>query len=295
MDQLVPEVAGIEHRKAFLHTILVAYDFSESAETALKYAIDLSRTFASLITVIHVQSSIEFAAEMESGLSISERRKEIDSEMQSLRKRLIDEGVKNQVLHRAGTVADVMIGEAAEIHADLIVLGAFGSKRLDPLRLGSTAEALIRAMPCDTMVIGPEAVIRNSRVPPIRRILYAIPAAQDPRSIKFAEQIAQGAATHLEIACVINPEEHLHDRDRKELEQHCAAFADKVKRDDLAASWTLLYGSFGDAIACHARNTRANLILLDTEVIPGGSFVRENLLSSTIQQAPCPVLVMAGH
>jgi nucleotide-binding universal stress UspA family protein len=296
MGQLAIESAENEHRNVFLRTLLVAYDFSEPAETALRYAIDLSHRFGSMVAVIHVQSAAEFAEEMESGLSTGERRKEIEREMESVRRRLTDQKVENRVFHRTGVSADVLVREAAELHADLVLLGAYGSRRLDPPRLGSTAEAMIRAMSCAVMVIGPEAVLRVRQIPTLRQILYVVPASQKLHSTKFAERFAQRTGAEIEITCAIDQQnEHFDRSSQKLMENQCEALAEQMRNARLSAKWKLLFGPSGHAIANRAKEIQANLILFDHEMHSERSSRRDGAVSDTIQRALCPVLIMPQH
>ncbi|TCK72760.1 universal stress protein [Acidipila rosea] len=286
-----------EAHRAFLHTLLVAYDFSEPAEVALEYAIELSRHFGSLVAVVYVQSAREFAAEMESGFRMGERRREIESEMHSLEQRLREQNVQHQVFHRSGVIADVLIREAAELHADLVILGAYGSRRLDPPRLGSTAEAMIKTMSCGVMVIGPEMMMRGSReIVPMRHVLYVVQASQKLHLARFAKLLAQKTSVQIEIACASSERGTQTDAHRHaQLESHCSDLAEQMRTPELSVSWKLLHGPCDRAISDRAREIHANLILFDHESTCEGSFRKEEVVSNAIQQAPCPVLIMPQH
>lgn len=283
-----------KERSTFLHRLLVAYDFTEAAEAALRYAIDLSHHFGSSICVIYVQSTAEIAGEMDCRLSMLAAHREIESEMQALRKRLADQKVKHSVLHRVGVIADVLISEAVELHADLVLLGAYGSRQLDPPRLGSTAQAMLRDIACAVMVVGPEAVFRDRKTAPTEALLYVIPNSKQPRSTKFAELLAQGLGARVTIACAANQQnEFTGNFGHKTLERQCEQVAARMRAAHLSISWRLLYGHVGGSIANLAEEIRADLILLDPEIDSEPSFPRDGIVSDAIQQAPCPVLIVS--
>ncbi len=52
-----------------------------------------------------------------------------------------------------GFAKDIIIDEAQEWHADLIVLGSHGRKGLDRLLLGSVSEAVMRHAPCSVLIV----------------------------------------------------------------------------------------------------------------------------------------------
>lgn len=54
---------------------------------------------------------------------------------------------------RAGTPADVILDEARELDADVIIVGASGRGRVQRFVLGSTADKLVRQAPCPVLVL----------------------------------------------------------------------------------------------------------------------------------------------
>lgn len=57
-----------------------------------------------------------------------------------------------EVLVRPGDARATILGEAARRHADLLVLGTHGRTGLAHALVGSVAEAVVRAAPCDVLV-----------------------------------------------------------------------------------------------------------------------------------------------
>lgn len=62
-------------------------------------------------------------------------------------------GVERRVLVREGTPAARIIECAAEVEADLLVIGSAGRRGLARLARGNTAEKVIRQLPCSTLVV----------------------------------------------------------------------------------------------------------------------------------------------
>ena len=56
---------------------------------------------------------------------------------------------------RAGAPADALVAAAAELKADLLVMGAVSRSGLSHFHIGNTAEAVIDAVTCDVLVVKP--------------------------------------------------------------------------------------------------------------------------------------------
>jgi universal stress protein E len=56
---------------------------------------------------------------------------------------------------RQGSAVEVLCDVAAELPADVVVLGAIARGRLRERLIGSTAERVLDRLPCDTLVVKP--------------------------------------------------------------------------------------------------------------------------------------------
>ena len=63
---------------------------------------------------------------------------------------------------RAGSNAEGLALMVADLQPDVLFLGAYGNNRLDRKVLGSTAEALLRTLPCPGVTIGPKETKTSS-------------------------------------------------------------------------------------------------------------------------------------
>jgi nucleotide-binding universal stress UspA family protein len=118
-------------------TLLVGYDGSESAQRALDRAATLTG-YGSLLIVAAVASDergLEHARDL---LDAAERR-------------LLLQRVFCQKRELVGKPADELTSLAAEVDADLIVVGN-GKTALQRLFLGSVSTELVHNAPCDVLV-----------------------------------------------------------------------------------------------------------------------------------------------
>jgi nucleotide-binding universal stress UspA family protein len=142
--------------------ILCPVDFSSAALHAVEFAMDMANRANASVTFLHV---IEWLAEEEpretAHFAVPEFRQQL---MQNAREQLTALAAHQLHLER-GLSVEVAAGRAhrqiarvaAEMKADLIVLGAQGRGGPPLVALGSTTEQVVRAAPC------PVLTIRSSR------------------------------------------------------------------------------------------------------------------------------------
>jgi nucleotide-binding universal stress UspA family protein len=136
--------------------VLVAIDFSDASERALRFAAHMAPD-APQFSAVHVLNS-DWRYEM------LECPPELDLETKDAQKRLnalIAEAAQSRkiesVLVKHGPVAQVLSVAASNSAADLLVIGTRGRGGFRKLALGSVAEELLRIAPCPVMTIGPAA------------------------------------------------------------------------------------------------------------------------------------------
>lgn len=275
--------------------ILVAYDFSEASETALRHAVSLARTFGAFVTVVSVQSGADYAAEMESGFERKEAHRQLTSDLQQLAQRLTAQGIRNRVMHRTGAVADVLVQLAAEQKADLLLLGAYGQKGIDRPRLGSTAEYMLRSMPCAVLTVGPEAILHDRDVPPMQMLLYASSLPKKAGSAELLVMaLAKKSGARVEILHVIDSQSKVRDiRSREEMRVAEETLAAELQRVGVEATWKMLSGPQGQRIVERSTEIHADLIVFGLEHVPGYPDA-VGTISRAIWQASCPVLTVPG-
>lgn len=118
-------------------TILVGYDDSDAARRALDRAAELTG-YGSTLTVVSVARNGGAAAR---------------DALESARELLLRRHVPATYIQPAGEPAETIVGAAESLGADLVVVGRRGSGSLRRLVLGSVSDAVVRAAPCDVLVV----------------------------------------------------------------------------------------------------------------------------------------------
>jgi nucleotide-binding universal stress UspA family protein len=108
-----------------LAELLVAYDFSDAAESSLQYAVTLANQSGSLIHLIGVQTPADYASALDAGpLAMATSQRDLQSGLQNIEERLRAEGVWSDSVRRIGNISDTIEGFALEHIPDLLLLGA---------------------------------------------------------------------------------------------------------------------------------------------------------------------------
>jgi nucleotide-binding universal stress UspA family protein len=119
-----------------LRRIVVGYDFSEMADDAFAWTVDLARTTGAHIALVHV-----VRAASDDDPALTERRAELASVMQDL------PNVSSQVI-TGDSVSDRLIAFADETDADMIVVGMTTHSAMQRWVLGSVADQVLHRAHC---------------------------------------------------------------------------------------------------------------------------------------------------
>lgn len=136
-----------------IEKLLLATDWSEYSEGAVREAINLAKKCA---TELYAISVIEINPEYETfGTDVIEKEeKEIAAYFESLRTRALKEGVSCQTIIGEGEAPYRLIAEEAEKRkVDMIIIGRHGRKGLAKVLMGSVAAKVIGHAPCNVLVV----------------------------------------------------------------------------------------------------------------------------------------------
>jgi nucleotide-binding universal stress UspA family protein len=143
-------------------TILVPVDFSEHSKEALDIAVQLARLFGSTIHLLHCYH-IQTAGISPYGIVLpsgyyEDIREAAEKRLNDWHEKVSGEGVKVESILSADSPSLAINLAAAEIQANLIVMGTRGLSGLKHAMLGSIAERVVRLAPCPVLTVkDPEA------------------------------------------------------------------------------------------------------------------------------------------
>lgn len=140
-------------------SILVPTDFSECAQEAERYGVELARRFGSSLhylyavepidtfaTINGVEQSIYFDVLKDLRASAEERLSQIAADLQR-------EGMLVTTVVREGRASEAIIEYALQNNISLICIATHGRRGFSHLILGSTTERVVRRAPCPVFVV----------------------------------------------------------------------------------------------------------------------------------------------
>jgi nucleotide-binding universal stress UspA family protein len=272
--------------------ILLATDFSPCAEIAQAYAVGLALHDSSTLELTTVVKLPSLDALSECALDSFRRASEED--LRRMAEPVSGVKVTRKVIEGFQPAA-VIVDEAVDFGADLIVLGTTSKHGLKKLALGSTAEEVIRTAYCPVLTVGPHVQRPAGGAVSFQRIVYAT---------DFSAQAAKGADLALALGHSEGAKVYL-----------CHVLADKAAAKDGAEDaryvsflkalvpesahcWcdpecVVEHGKAAEAIVALAARVKADLIVLGARKASFWvEFVRTGLTPALLATATCPVLTV---
>jgi nucleotide-binding universal stress UspA family protein len=285
-----------------LQNILFATDYSSASQTALPYALSLSRAYDAQLYVAHVirpdlfqlvppeesiplrESTRRHAEEQMAGLLISGQLRDVPHQV------LIGEGPLWEVMHRFIT----------EHQIDLVVVGTHGRSGARKLLLGSAAEEIFRLAPCPVLTVGPHVTGPPLPRATVKRLLFATDfASPAERAAAFAISLAQEHQAQVTLLHVVKEKADLTLRNRTVLQEFFTKRLEGLVPHG-AELWCQpqLQVEFGDPAEAILRNSldgEMDLVVLG--IRRSGNFsghLPPATAYKVVCQSHCPVLTIRG-
>ena len=268
------------------------------------------------ITALHIAAPADLPSDDVSPPIVSQRREALVAAargwMRTQFAEAFETGTKVDLEVQSGSAADEILQRAADLPADLIVLGTHGASGFTRMVLGSVTEKVLRLARCPVLTVPPHG-IAVSRLP-FKRILCGIDFSDSSLSaLEYALTVALGSRATLTLAHVL--EWPWHEPPSPAFDQLPAAEAEALRtyrqrreHEALARLQALLPETLREqcrAQVVHGRpytellrlaaEDQADLIVLG---VHGRNVVDTALFGSTanqaVRQATCPVLTVRG-
>ena len=291
------------------HRILCPVDFSDPSRRALHYAAALAaRDGAALHVLYVVPPPMPLAVPI---LMVAVRSSMVDATAgatEALEAFIARAELPHPpiMIVRDGPPADAILACAADIAADLIVLGSHGRDGLGHLLFGSTAERVLHKAPCPTLVV-PVHAAEPASVDGVRftSIVCAVDfSPASTRALGLALSMAQDHGAELTVLHVVGAvaEDELDDALPPAVRAHVEELTHTarerlhaaVPRDAHARSTireVVRYGRAAHAIPLEAGERAADLIVLGAHGHRGlGLLGIGSTTHAVVCRAACPVL-----
>jgi nucleotide-binding universal stress UspA family protein len=157
----VPVLVAKTPLRSAARTFLMATDFSAPAREAAEAALRFAEKFDGRIIFLHVLDrpsyTVRYIQEWSLSVPAAPTPDDIEPEWQAFLSGLPLDRVEWDKMSVEGDVAQTIVSRAAEINADMIIVGTHGRSGLPYILLGSVAEKVMRAARIPLLTIKPES------------------------------------------------------------------------------------------------------------------------------------------
>ncbi len=281
-----------------LQTILLATDFSATAEKAAVYAKALARRFHSTVELTHIVdlSSVAPSEVALVGMSVDETRRESEEKLELLVGHFSGLEAETKMVE-AFSPADALLKVAKDSGTDLIVMGTTAKHGLEKLIVGSTAEAIIRRATCPVLTVGPHIAAASQDSLAFRTIIYATDfSTSAAKAATYALSFAQDSGAHLYFCHVLGVSEPKHSEKlvlEKSFERSLKRLIPPSAYDWCSPECVIVHGDSAEAILGLAERVQADLIVLGARKASFWlKYVENGLTPEILARAKCPVLTV---
>ena len=269
-----------------IHKVLIGLDFTELSERALAHAVTLATKVGCSLRIVHAEHPLE---DRDAKASRHLAQNALDEAVERCRAA----GVEATGMLRAGSATGLLRAEVEAWRPDLVYLGACGTPEQDRSKLGSTAQTLLRLLPCPVVILGPESRDDAAGAAEPHRILCPIELCDDAaHRLKLAGRFARLLGAEVVLVHVVDiVRESSRPHNATDIQFQLDRLAGELLGDGVVASAVLLYGDPGTTISSYAREIAATCIVfgLHKDGLVSTFFPR-SLVAGVIRHAPCAVL-----
>ena len=272
--------------------IVLATDLTLAADPCIAVAARFAKTLHADISLFHVFQYVpEHRYRVPVNWMIHELRQKTEVKLDLVRQRLADLEVAAHVSVVEGyDPSRQILSFLSGIDSPLVVMGTHASAGIERFILGSTAEAVLRQVPCPTVTVGPFA--GASELDQFRRILIASRGPEDLDGlVSNTLPLLHPICGILEILHVISsPDEPMPFADREAL---IATLEQKGIGRKRIKFQQLQGKSVAQAVVNEAERDSTELIVLGARgSSEAATHVAPGIAIQIVAAAPCPVLTL---
>lgn len=143
-----------------LRNILVATDFSEPAEIALRYGVELAKRFDARLHLLHVVDDVaaRLYTTVPGAVDLGRLQTDLEAGAQASLEAVLPEPDRSAVratlrVLTSPSAARAVIGYARDAHVDLIIAGTHGRHGMARLLVGSVAQQIAGGADCPVLTV----------------------------------------------------------------------------------------------------------------------------------------------
>jgi len=197
--------SGVALTTPHIKRILCPIDFSDASSYVVDHAVAIAGWYKARILALHVCSPLFVPVPALPPPVDRVPQTEIERVREGTRacfQAASDAGIGVDVAVDIGHPAAEILGRAATLPADLIVMGTHGASGFERLALGSVAEKVIRKTACPVLTVPPRA--HTTAVLPFKRLLCAMDFSEPSlAALAFGGSLARESGAVLTLLHVI--------------------------------------------------------------------------------------------
>lgn len=276
-----------------IRTVLIGTDLDRESDALVSTGVQMARAAGAKIHLaFSFAPPVAYLSELGAGVNDPVLAQEEQRCREALAEQARQAGIAEGELHvRRGAPHRMLADLAAEIGADLLVVGATGGGRLHR-RLGSTADRVLRRAHC------PVLVVRGSLPVPPRKVLAPVdlsPLSAEAFGRGLDVLAGLGTAPEVEALFVLSVLERQTSFDftPEQIDQMAAEKLESFVGARAGVARKVRTGNAREEIFAEIAGYRPDLILLGTHGLGGfDRFAIGSVAADVAREAPCSVLVV---
>ncbi|MDR4479902.1 MAG: universal stress protein [Nitrospira sp.] len=279
-------------------SILLPTDFQQPARRACTYALKLANIYGARLKIVHVIKTLSESSQ------VSPDHRSLDSiktsallELGRLTRLAQDAGIHAEPRLLYGIPGDCILEAAARVNAGLIVMGTHGRMGWDRLRLGSTAQAVVRKASCPVLtlqdVVARDSFRHHAKVSLARLLVATDFSSCADAALRYVSGLALRLKAQLHLVHV-SEEGTAQEGGKRKLKR----LLRRLEEDGMEASGISLPGDPLSMILKQAEQWQADVIVAGTQGRRGLSrLLLGSVAEGLLGRAACPVLIVrkASH
>lgn len=279
-------------------TILFAAEIPAN-ERALAFAIAQAMEFDADLILFHAYEKPAVTAIDESGVRYYDYAAAAHSEksrMEPLARRVLESGMRCEVVVRPGPPADQILAFARERVVDRIVMGTHSPGPIGKLLVGPVAEAVLRNATAPVYIVGPEVANGNERNFAIRTVLAGISLHEAGSMVAaLAAELAFQHHARLILQHVIRPQDRAEATasiDR--IENGLLSMIPVELSEKISSQAIVVPGDPTEEMLYQSRTQQADLIVLGAQGASAfAAATRQGVVYKVLAHSQCPVMTLS--
>ncbi len=281
-------------------TILFASEIPAN-EKAFAFALAQAAEFGADLIVFHAYDTLVVSESDASGIRYYDYAAAARSELQSLKplaQRVLDAGVRCEVVVRPGLPADQILTFLRERQVDRVVMGTHSPGPIGKLLVGSVAEAVLRNAKVPVCIVGPDVVDGKYRNFATRAILCAV--SLNEASSLIVGLAAEMAAQHnarLILQHVIRPQERseiLAAHSVEDIETELLTLVPAELHDQISVQAIVVPGDPTEELLYQSRAQQADLVVIGSQGASAfAAITRYGVVYKLLAHSHCPVITIS--